>query len=190
MTNIQILFPYLLQKQPSLYLSAIRDCPYLIPNGSLFFLAFRFERSNLPNQFRLQRIQFLRRSRRAESLIEGEFHLGDLCFIRFFDPGDLRFLRGREFFRRAGGLFEALFLVVITRTAFAITDGSDLVGLIAGWEVGVNTAVFVSLAFVLTRVGLAIISTSQSAKLSSTVIAGVRRDLAQAFMQASFPSQP
>ena len=88
-----------------------------------------------------------------------------------------------------GGLFEALFLVVITRSAFAITDGSDQVGLVAGWEVGVNTAVVVSLALVLTRVGLAVIATSQSAKLSSSVVAGVRRDLARAFMQASWSSQ-
>jgi ABC-type multidrug transport system fused ATPase/permease subunit len=88
-----------------------------------------------------------------------------------------------------GGLLEAVFLVSITRAAFAITDGKDEFGLVAGWEVSVTTAVLVSLALVVIRVALAIAATWQSARLSASVIGDVRRDLAQAFMQASWSSQ-
>jgi ABC-type multidrug transport system fused ATPase/permease subunit len=88
-----------------------------------------------------------------------------------------------------GGLVEALFLVSITRAAFAITDGDDEFGLVAGWEVSVTTAVLFSLALVVIRVALAIATTWQSARLSASVIADVRRELAQAFMQASWSSQ-
>ena len=88
-----------------------------------------------------------------------------------------------------GGLVEALFLVSITRAAFAITDGKDEFGLVAGREVSVTAAVLFSLTFVLVRVALAIAATWQSARLSASVIADVRRDLAQAFMRASWSSQ-
>ena len=88
-----------------------------------------------------------------------------------------------------GGLVEALFLVSVTRAAFAITDRQERIGLFGGWEVSVRSAVLVCLALVVARVGLAIVSTSQSAHLSASVIAGVRRDLAEAFMQASWASQ-
>jgi ABC-type multidrug transport system fused ATPase/permease subunit len=88
-----------------------------------------------------------------------------------------------------GGLVEALFLVSITRAAFAITDGEQEFGLVAGQQISVTSAVLLSLALVLVRVALAIASTWQSSRLSASVIAGVRRDLAQAFMQASWSSQ-
>ena len=44
-----------------------------------------------------------------------------------------------------GGLAEALFLVIATRSAFAITDGSDQVGLVAGRYVPVEAALAIAL---------------------------------------------
>lgn len=88
-----------------------------------------------------------------------------------------------------GGVFEALFLISITRAAFAITENEGRFALVGGWEVNMTTAVLVSMALVLCRVALAIASTWQSSRLSASVTAGVRRDLAQAFMQASWASQ-
>jgi ABC-type multidrug transport system fused ATPase/permease subunit len=86
-------------------------------------------------------------------------------------------------------LVEALFLVSITRAAFAITEGKDEFGLVAGRQVSVTSAVMFSLALVLIRVGLAIAATWQSSRLSASVIAEIRRELAHAFMQASWSSQ-
>ena len=39
-----------------------------------------------------------------------------------------------------GGLTEALFLVVVTRAAFAITDGDVSVGVVAGWSMSLIPA--------------------------------------------------
>src|SRR6056297_2751646 len=36
-----------------------------------------------------------------------------------------------------GGMTEAVFLVLVTRAAFAITDGKDEIGVVAGWFVSV-----------------------------------------------------
>ena len=88
-----------------------------------------------------------------------------------------------------GGLAEALFLVTVTRTAFAITDGNDTFGLIAGKTVTTTEAILLALALVLIRVGLAVATNWQASRLSASVIADVRRDLARAFMKASWSSQ-
>jgi hypothetical protein len=71
-----------------------------------------------------------------------------------------------------GGLLEAAFLVIVTRSAFAITDGNDRFGIIAGIEVSVTSAIVIALALVLARVGMAVATAWQSARLSSSVIAG------------------
>ena len=88
-----------------------------------------------------------------------------------------------------GGLAEALFLVIVTRTAFAITDGDESFGLVAGAQVNTTEAIAIALVLVLVRVGLAVATKWQSSRLSASVIAEVRRDLAHAFMQASWSSQ-
>ena len=88
-----------------------------------------------------------------------------------------------------GGLVEALFLVSITRAAFAITDGKDRFGLVAGREVSVTAAVLFSFILVIIRVALSTAVAWQSAQLTASVVAGVRRDLARAFMEASWSSQ-
>jgi ATP-binding cassette, subfamily B, bacterial len=88
-----------------------------------------------------------------------------------------------------GGLVEALFLVAFTRAAFAITDSKDEFGLVAGRQVSVTTAVLLAVILVLVRIALAIAGARQASQLTASVIAGVRRDLARGFMQASWSSQ-
>jgi ABC-type multidrug transport system fused ATPase/permease subunit len=89
----------------------------------------------------------------------------------------------------SGGFVEALFLVIITRSAFAITDGRDRFGVVAGIDVSVTVAVLLSLALVVTRVGLAVAVAHQSAKLTSEVVAGIRTDLGRAFLGATWSAQ-
>jgi ATP-binding cassette subfamily B protein len=88
-----------------------------------------------------------------------------------------------------GGLAEALFLVTATRTAFAITDGADRVGLVAGWYLSVWSALAVALVLVVLRVSLSAHAAWQSARLSSEVVARVRLRLARAFFDASWAVQ-
>jgi ABC-type multidrug transport system fused ATPase/permease subunit len=88
-----------------------------------------------------------------------------------------------------GGFVEALFLVIITRSAFAITDGRDQFGIVAGIEVSVGAAVLLGLGLVIFRVGLAIAVAHQSAKLTSEVVAEIRTDLGRAFLSASWSAQ-
>jgi ABC-type multidrug transport system fused ATPase/permease subunit len=88
-----------------------------------------------------------------------------------------------------GGLTEALFLVVVTRAAFAITDGDDTFGLVAGIQINTLGAIVLALGLVVVRVSLAVATAWQTSRLSAAVIAEVRRDLARAFMMASWSSQ-
>ena len=55
-----------------------------------------------------------------------------------------------------GGVLEALFLVIVTRSAFAITDGDDGVGLIAGRTASIGTAVLLALFLVVLRVAVCV----------------------------------
>lgn len=84
---------------------------------------------------------------------------------------------------------EALFLITVTRAAFAITDGADRVGVVAGWFLPVNATLLVALGFVAARIGLASYAAWQSARLSSGVTAGIRHRLAGAFLNASWELQ-
>lgn len=88
-----------------------------------------------------------------------------------------------------GGVAEALFLITATRAAFAITDGSDRIGIVAGWYLSVLGALLLALGLVLARVALAGLASWQSAGVASSVMAKVRHRLARAFLNASWPVQ-
>ena len=88
-----------------------------------------------------------------------------------------------------GGMLEALFLVVVTRAAFAITDGDDSVGWIAGRTASISTVVLLSLVLVVLRVAFSVAATWQSARLSATVTADLRTELGSAFLRADWSSQ-
>ena len=71
-----------------------------------------------------------------------------------------------------------MFLVVVTRAAFAITDGDDEFGVIASRTLSVSATILVALGLVLLRLGLAVWVSWQAARLTSTVVAETRRELA------------
>lgn len=86
-----------------------------------------------------------------------------------------------------GGLAEAVLLVLITRAAFAI--GKDQAEFLVGRALSVRDTALLGLALVALRLGLAVLATWQSARLSTGVIVDIRKDLARAFLEASWPAQ-
>lgn len=89
----------------------------------------------------------------------------------------------------AGGLLEAALLVLVTRAAFAVTSGEEEVSTFAGHSAALSTVLFVALAVVILRGLAAVAAVRQSAHLSSELVASVRRDLAVAFLRASWTAQ-
>lgn len=89
----------------------------------------------------------------------------------------------------ASGVAEALFLVAVTRAAFAITDGDDRVGVVADRYLSVEHALLLALSLALARIVFAAVSSWQSARLSAHVVASLRRRLSRAFLDASWSAQ-
>ena len=88
-----------------------------------------------------------------------------------------------------GGLAEALFLVTVTRAAFAVTEGKEQVGIVSGWFLTVNQTLLLGLLLILGRLALAAFASWYSARLTSAVVAEVRSRLAAAFLDASWEVQ-
>jgi ABC-type multidrug transport system fused ATPase/permease subunit len=89
----------------------------------------------------------------------------------------------------AGGASEAAFLFVITRVAFAVTNEDVSVTLVADHSVEPVTAALIAALLVLARLGLAAMSTRLSARLMADAVASTRRQLAEAYLSASWPIQ-
>lgn len=89
----------------------------------------------------------------------------------------------------AGAVIEAAFLVGVTRAAFAITEGRDRFGVLAGIEMTVATMVIVAIVLVALRVTLALVTNWQSAAITSTVVASIRVRLASAYLRATWGAQ-
>ncbi len=88
-----------------------------------------------------------------------------------------------------GGVLEALFLVLVTRTAFAITDGDDRVNLVAGRSVTTWEILGILLVLVALRVAAAAAATWQSARLSALVVVELRERLGGAFLRSTWELQ-
>ncbi|MEW6471666.1 MAG: ABC transporter ATP-binding protein [Actinomycetota bacterium] len=88
-----------------------------------------------------------------------------------------------------GGASEALFLVTITRTAFAIKDGQDRVDLLTGSSLSIRAALSIAVALLAVRIALAAYAGWQSATVSTQVVARLRQRLADAFLDASWEVQ-
>ncbi len=113
----------------------------------------------------------------------------DMSPVRFVASGRyfaIGLMAGTAFL---GGLAEAVFLVAVTRSAFAITDGDAKVGIIASWFIGVNFALLLALSLAIVRGALAVFANWQGMKLLSGVVADVRRRLADAFLASSWEVQ-
>lgn len=88
-----------------------------------------------------------------------------------------------------GGMAEATFLVIVTRLAFAITDGRSQIGTIAGWYLDQTSALVFALVLIATRLGFAALASRQGAVLGAAVVADVRRRLTSAFVHATWRVQ-
>ena len=109
--------------------------------------------------------------------------------VRFVIGGRRRALALMTAMAFAGGLAEALFLVTVTRTAFAITAGRDSVGVVAGRVLSLDRTLLFALGLLIARIALAAASSWQAARLAATVVASLRRTLAAAFLGASWEAQ-
>ncbi len=88
-----------------------------------------------------------------------------------------------------GGLAEALFLITVTRAAFAITNGNDRIGVVSGWYLSVPMTLLLAVALVTVRVVFGSYASWQSAELSSRVVADIRHRLSHAFLDSSWEVQ-
>jgi ABC-type multidrug transport system fused ATPase/permease subunit len=98
----------------------------------------------------------------------------------------LALLAGSSF---VGGLLEAVFLVLVTRAAFAITDGMDRVGVVAGFYLTGGQVLALGAALVVTRFAIAAWVAAQSATLTTSVVAALRQRLVEGFLDAEWELQ-
>lgn len=109
--------------------------------------------------------------------------------VRFVVTGYRRALASTTLTAFVGGVAEALVLIAATRAAFAITDGADRVGIVAGWFVSVGQALLIALCLVVIRVALMSFAAWQSARTTAAVVARIRRRLARSFLDAPWGVQ-
>ena len=88
-----------------------------------------------------------------------------------------------------GGVSEAVFLVTITRTAFAIKDGLDEVEIAFDWSLSIRSVLLLAVMLIAIRITLAAYASMQSAKVSTRVVARLRQRLIDAFLDASWEVQ-
>lgn len=88
-----------------------------------------------------------------------------------------------------GGLLEACFLIVVTRLAFAVTDGRDRFGVLAGRQLSLEMGLLLAGALVVTRFLFSYLSARHSARLTVEVSLDARVRLAGAYLGATWESQ-
>ncbi len=89
----------------------------------------------------------------------------------------------------AGAALEAGFLVLMTTTALAITDGVGTVGPYAGRTLAVDTALALTAGLLAVRLALAIVTVRASTSLSVEVLTQSRLTLGEAYLNASWALQ-
>jgi ATP-binding cassette subfamily B protein len=88
-----------------------------------------------------------------------------------------------------GGALEAAFLVIVTRTTFAVSENRSDVDTFAGATATVTVALTLALGVVILRIIASVAGSWQSAQLSSRLVASIRNQLASAFLRASWDAQ-
>ncbi|MGB8861964.1 MAG: ABC transporter ATP-binding protein [Ilumatobacteraceae bacterium] len=88
-----------------------------------------------------------------------------------------------------GGMAEAVFLVVLTRAAFAITAGQTRMGILAGRTLTVNQALLLAFGLVLVRIAMSAAANWYAARLNSDVTRQLRQRLASAFLRSTWSAQ-
>lgn len=87
------------------------------------------------------------------------------------------------------GLLEALFLVVVTRTALAVADDQERTGLLAGREFSVTVALIIAGVLLIARLAMTLIGVVASTSLDMNLSIGLRNDLAEAYLRSSWANQ-
>jgi ATP-binding cassette subfamily B protein len=89
----------------------------------------------------------------------------------------------------AAGTLEALFLVLVTRTALAVTDGSDVASLPLLGERDVSWGLWIAPALIAARVLLSVLTAWQEAQLSEVAVSELQQTLTSAFLSSSWDTQ-
>lgn len=84
---------------------------------------------------------------------------------------------------------EAVFLVLIVRVIFAVTEGSDAVGLGLGIELTAPVVLVLAAVCVAVRLLMAVVTARQSARLSHNTVAQLRQRLVRASLRAEWRLQ-
>ncbi len=87
------------------------------------------------------------------------------------------------------GSVEALFLVVVTRTALSIADGREITGLVAAIDVSINWALVIAVLLLVVKLSLALLAVAVSVRFSEKVSTDLRRELSESFLSASWATQ-
>ncbi len=88
-----------------------------------------------------------------------------------------------------GAGLEAVLLVVIARTAFAVSKERDRFGVVAGLEFTMTAVALACAAIVIARIGFAVLGAWMQARLTSSIMARFREDLAAAYLRASWSTK-
>jgi len=92
-------------------------------------------------------------------------------------------------FSFGSGALEAVFLVVVTRAALAISEGKEEVGTLAGWTLTIGGALGLAAGLLAAKLVLSLLAVVVSARLTTDAAVAVRRDLADAYLHASWARQ-
>jgi ABC-type multidrug transport system fused ATPase/permease subunit len=87
------------------------------------------------------------------------------------------------------GLLEALFLVVVTRAALAIANGSDIVGVTRNVELTITETALVGLVVLAIRFAIYYVTARVQSGLTYRITAGYRKQLGASYLGASWQSQ-
>ena len=87
------------------------------------------------------------------------------------------------------GLLEALFLVMVTRAAFAVANGQDRIGILSGRSLSLPSALLLAVGLISIRMVLAAYAAWESANLSAGTVARIRGTLSAAFLDSSWEVQ-
>ena len=87
------------------------------------------------------------------------------------------------------GLCEAVFLVLATRLAFAVTKGQSEMGVLAGRALNVHSAVYLAFVLVIARFALALFAGWLATRMTIQITAELRRNLMHSFLHASWARQ-
>ena len=87
------------------------------------------------------------------------------------------------------GAFEALFLVVVTRTALAVANDKGTTGLVAGWQLPIAWSLAIATLLLVVRTILGMSVVLNSTQLQFSLAERLRNDVAEAFLRSSWATQ-